>query len=140
MTQCPVPAVPQPPALIVFPEMTFTDEQVAEFERQLAATLASPQKLVIMPSDPVTTEMPPRIDPQQFLDQFDDPGLRAPIYGPADPGGVAWFVRRWKYTLTLCLLLLASTGLLLAVQPRNWWVPSAFVAALAGLTWVSRWR
>ena len=50
------------------------------------------------------------------------------------------FVRRWKYTTGAVAALIAATGLLMVTEPRNWWVPSALVAALMGITWVSRWR
>ena len=48
------------------------------------------------------------------------------------------FVRRFRYTIGMMVGLLAATGLLLVLEPENWWVPAAFVAALAGLTWLGR--
>ena len=48
------------------------------------------------------------------------------------------FVRRFRYTICMLVGLLAATGLLLLTEPQNWWVPSAFVAAMGGLTWLGR--
>jgi hypothetical protein len=53
--------------------------------------------------------------------------------------GLVAFVRRWRYTITGCLLLVTSTALLLAVQPGHWWVPTAFAAGLMAITWPG-WR
>lgn len=80
MTQCPVPAVPQQPMLIMHADRDLTAEQVDEIKRRFAATLASPQMPVVMPPDPLI-RWAAKVDPEQFLAQFDNPDLRAPIYG-----------------------------------------------------------
>jgi len=48
MAQCPVPAVPQQPMLIMYTDREVTADEMDDFRRRLAAALASPQIPVVM--------------------------------------------------------------------------------------------
>ena len=85
------------------------------------------------PPSPIGRKLTPE-EVDEFLTQWDDPSLRAPIFGPS-PHHVRRFVQRWKYTIGLCLGTAAATGLMLITEPANWWVPLAFVAVMLVVCW-----
>ena len=67
MAQCPVPAMPSWPMLIMHADRELTADEMDDFRRRLAAALASPQIPVVMiePHEP--------IDPGELFAQIGPP-------------------------------------------------------------------